>query len=339
MRDGCVVRGRAVQLPQGANRAPREGEPLRRRPRRVRLPFLDRRRGRVDDREEMHLAGVTGRVLKRIEDAGRPAVQLQPLQRLELSARFLPGVRVVARGKVVQVQQHAILTGGMNAGIDAVEPLLLRAPRLQVDVLREPAQPAVEGDYALRLQQAAQARHLRRAQRRRVRDVEPDGALPLLQRMHADAANAATGKRLHPGRFAGQQDRSADAAESRNGPAQRGADPAGLVRDLVGFVRHHVRVGVDPLRRPVLDFDDPDARRADGDEIDFVRLQPVVDRERQIRQEDPDVVAERRPEAAPDVLERLALAVVGERSARETSDVHCCCVVAERRKTPDSTRA
>ena len=129
------------------------------------------------------------------------------------------------------------------------------------------------------------------------------------------------------------------APSSGTGPAAPADDVYALAAGFFHVLFGREPFRYDPLRGPVLDFDDPDARRADGDEVDFVRLQPVVDRERQIRQEDPDVVAERRPEAAPDVLERLALAVVGERSARKISDVHCRCVVAERRKTPDSTRA
>ena len=316
-----IVRGRAVQLPQCVNCAPREGETRRRRPPCVRRSLLDRGRGRIDHGEEVHLSVITRGVLERIENAGGPVVQLQPAQRLELAARLVL-VRIVARGKVVQMQDHLVLPGGVNAGIDAVEPLLLRAPQLQVDVPCEPAQRTVEGDDALRLQEAAQPRHLRRAQRRRDRGVEPDRLLPLLQCVNADSANPPAGQELHLRRLARQQDRPVYAAKFRNGSAQRSADLARLACDLVGFLLHQVRVRVDPLRRPVLDFNDADARRTDGDEIYLVRLKPVGDRERAVRQQDPGVVAVSRLEAAPDVLERLAFTVVGERPAREGADFH-----------------
>ena len=162
VRHRRIVRGRAVQLPQCVNCASREGETRRRRPPCVRRSLLDRWRGRIDHGEEVHLSVITRGVLERIENAGGPVVQLQPAQRLELAARLVL-VRIVARGKVVQMQDHLVLPGGVNAGIDAVEPLLLRAPQLQVDVPCEPAQRTVEGDDALRLQEAAQPRHLRRA--------------------------------------------------------------------------------------------------------------------------------------------------------------------------------
>ena len=77
----------------------------------------------------------------------------------------------------------------------------------------------------------------------------------------------------------------------RDDLAERRSDLARLVRHAVSFLRHYVRVRVHPLRSPVFDLDDPNARRANCDDVDFIRLELMGDRESQIGQQDPFVVA------------------------------------------------
>jgi len=41
----------------------------------------------------------------------------------------------------------------------------------------------------------------------------------------------------------------------------------------------------------VLDLDDPNTRRANGDDINFIRLELMGDRESEIREQDPFAIA------------------------------------------------
>ncbi len=329
VQDRRVVHGLPMQLAQRAQRSPGEGQPHRDIPRPVRRALLDGRSQRVGHGEEVHFARVAGRRLPGIEYARRPGVQLQPVQRLELPRRARLGVGIVARRQVVEMQDHLVMPGGVDTLVCAVEPIRRRRATLQVDVAGEPPQGTVEGDRALRFQETAEPRDLLRAQHRR--RVEIDGLAPLLQRAEPHPPDDPAGQLPHARRLARQQDCAVHAAEVRHGLAGGGPDLAGLVRDPVRLLVHEVRVLIDPSPRPVLDFDDAHARRTDGDHVDLVRLELVRDRPGDVGQQYPLVVAgpERRFDAASEMFECRAFALVGERPAVEWGHVH----VAVRFKT------
>lgn len=106
-----VVFRRSVQFLQGSNRFPREPEARCGFPRLVGRPLLDGRRRGINDGEEVHFAGVSGRILKGVENAWRPVVQLQPAQCFEFPSRPRFGVGRVDSRQVVQMQDHPILSG------------------------------------------------------------------------------------------------------------------------------------------------------------------------------------------------------------------------------------
>lgn len=332
MQDWRAVHRLPVQLAQRAQRRPGESQPRRGVPLRVRRALIDGRSQRVGDGEEVHLPRVAGRRLPGIEHARRPGVQLQPVQRLELPFRSGLGIRLVARREVVEMKDHLVVPGGVNPLVHAVEPFRRGGAALQVDVAGEPPQGTVDGNGTLWLQESAEPRDLLRAQCRR--RVEIDGLAPLLQRAEPHPPDDPAGQFPYPRRLSRQQDHAVYAPDVRHGLAASGPDLPGLVRDPVRLLFHQVRVLVDPSPRPVLDLDDPHTRRTDGDHVDLVRLELVRDRPGQVGQQHPPVVAgpQRRLDAASEMFERRALALVGERPAREMNDLHRAVFVTERRR-------
>ena len=179
MQNRSVVLRCAMQLAQRANCRPCERQPRRNLPRGVRSPLLDRGSHRIDDGEELDLARVPGRGLIGIEHAGCPVVPLQTVQRFVLPPRADFGVLLVAGRQVVEMQDHPVLSGGMNACVGAVEALRLWAPAFQVDIASESPQRPVEGDADLRSELATQRRDALRAQPRL--GLESHRLLPLVQ--------------------------------------------------------------------------------------------------------------------------------------------------------------
>ncbi len=141
--------------------------------------------------------------------------------------------------------------------------------------------------------------------------IEPDSAFPLVQRIEPDSAQIPTGKPLHLGGFLGQQDRAVYAWEVRDDLAEGRSDLARLIGYAVSFLGQNVRVRVYPLRGPVFDLDDPNAWRANCDDVDFIGLELMGNGEGEIRQEDPFVAAWCRLQAAFQVLEGTQLALIG----------------------------
>ena len=103
--------------------------------------------------------------------------------------------------------------------------------------------------------------------------------------------------------------------------------------DLVRLLFHEVRVLIDPSPRPVLDLNDAYARRTDGHHVDLVRLELVRDRPGEVGQQNPvvAVAAERRFDAALEMFECGAFALVGERPAVEWRHSHFVGPVVESR--------
>ena len=322
VQDRCVVHRLAMQLVQGVQRGPREGQPRRGVPGPVRCALLKGRGQRVGDGEEVHLARVAGGRLPGVEHTRRPGVQLQPTQCLALPAGPRFRVRCIACRQVVEVQNDLVLAGGVDAPIDAVEPLDRGRAPFEVDVAGEPPQRAVEGDSTPGFQATAEKGDLLRAQR--WCSVEVDGLAPLFQRAEPHTPDDPAGQLRHVRRFARQQDHAVHAAEVRYGLARGGPDLAGLVRDLVRLLFHEVRVLIDPSPRPVLDLDDAHARRTDGHHVDLVRLELVRDRPGEVGQQNPQVAvaAERRFDAVFEMFECGAFALVGERPAVDWRHSH-----------------
>ena len=52
--------------------------------------------------------------------------------------------------------------------------------------------------------------------------------------------------------------------------SERRTDLARLVGQAIGFLFDEIRISIHPCCGPVLDLDDPDSRRADSDDVDFV---------------------------------------------------------------------
>ena len=322
VQDRRVVQGLAMHLAQRAQCRPGEGQPCRGIPRRIPRALFDGGCQRVGDREEVHFARVAGRRLPGIEYAGRPGMPLQAAQRLELPSRSGLGVRLVARGQVVEMQDHVVGPRGVDTLVYAVKPFLRRRATLQVDIAGEPTQGTVEGDGALRCQKKAEPPDLLRAQCRR--RVEIERLAPLLQRAEPHSADHSAGQLPSVRRFARQQHDAVHVTEVRYRPAATRPDLARLDRDSIRLLDHEVGVSVDPPSRPVLDFDDAHADRTDGDQVDLVRLELVRDRPGEVGQQQPLVVAgpQRRLDAALEMLERRAFALVGEWPAVERRHVH-----------------
>lgn len=77
----------------------------------------------------------------------------------------------------------------------------------------------------------------------------------------------------------------------------------------------------------MLYLNDAHAGRADRDDVDLVRLELRRHRERQVRQQNPGIVAivaGCRLETDLEMFERLAFTLVGGRSARKMDDFHDC---------------
>ena len=222
------------------------------------------------------------------------------------------------------MQHDTVPAYRVHPRVDAMKPFLFRRAPLQVDVARQAAQGAIDSDTALGRQHPAQTDHLLGLQRCRSIGLNSDCLLPLFQRPDVDATNRprAPSGRFPLGRSASQENHGVDVPDIGHVPAQRRADPACLVRGALRLVRHTILVRFHPFRVPVLDLDDANPRRADCHDIDLVGLVLRGDRERQIRKQNPLVVAGCRLEAAADGRECRTLTFVGGGAARELRDLH-----------------
>ena len=126
---------RFMKLAQCPHRAPGEDQSGACIPRVVGSPFLNAGCHRVGYRKEFNLARVTGRILKRVYDARRPVVLLQPVQRFPFALRLLQCLRVIVGRKVVEMKFHPILPGGMGRVVDAMKPLVARRQERQTGVI------------------------------------------------------------------------------------------------------------------------------------------------------------------------------------------------------------
>ena len=87
--------------------------------------------------------------------------------------------------------------------------------------------------------------------------------------------------------------------------SERCSDLAGFVRHAVSFLRHKVRVHIYPLPRPVLDLYDPNARRANCDNVNFIGLELVSNGESEICQQNPCAVTRCGSQPALQLLEGI----------------------------------
>ena len=220
-----IVRAGVMQLAQRTDGAAGKAGPGFRIPRPVFGALRQRRRRRILGGKERHFARVLRRILKGVDDARRPAVLLQPVQRIELAARLALRVRVVACRPVVEVQHHPLLPGSVSAPVDAVEPLGRVGLQLEVGVYAEAPQLAVERHAAPRLQHARRLPYLRSAQHGR--GTDPDRSLPRLEPVHGNAADDA-GQRRVPLRRVGDQKRARHVREAGGVLTQLPGDPLGL---------------------------------------------------------------------------------------------------------------
>ena len=108
----------------------------------------------------------------------------------------------------------------------------------------------------------------------------------------------------------------------REFPAERRTDLACLIRHPVGFRLDEGSVLRNPSCGPMFDFDDPDTRRADRDDVDLVGLEPMRGGERQIRQQHPCPIPGFGHQSRLDVRESFPFAFVDGRPAATQGDLH-----------------
>jgi hypothetical protein len=89
-------------------------------------------------------------------------VNLETVERLKFPLRLGLSILVIARGQIIKMQNHAIPSGGVSTLVDAVEPLILRGLKFEVDIPGEPSERPVDSNGTLRLQNAAQTRDISR---------------------------------------------------------------------------------------------------------------------------------------------------------------------------------
>ena len=160
--------------------------------------------------------------------------------------------------------------------------------------------------------------------------MEPDRIAPTLERVEWDAANGLTVlKRRDFGCRLSHQKHAVHPRQALHLPAQFRADSARLVGYAIGLMFYAIglmfdefRVSLDPRRSPVLDLNDPDAGRADGDDVNLVGLPMVCRGEGQVRQQYPLVITRLVDQRPLDVFECLALALVDSRPALNVYDFH-----------------
>ena len=153
--------------------------------------------------------------------------------------------------------------------------------------------------------------------------MEPNRSVPRLEGTEWNAANGLT--TLERPDLSGRLGHQKHAVHPRQGPdqpAQRRANLARLVSYALGFLFDTFEISIDPCRGPVFDLDDLDPGRANGDDVDLVRLTAVGRGESQVCQQDPLVVPGLSRQAGPELLECLALALVDGRPARDMVHFH-----------------
>src|SRR5665213_291438 len=85
-----------------------------------------------------------------------------------------------------------------------------------------------------------------------------------------------------------------------------------------------------PLRRPMLDFDDANALRANRNYVDLIRLQMVSDREGKVCKENPFAVPWNRLQSRFNVFESEQFTLIGSWTTRKQRDLHT--------RTPEANR-
>ena len=149
-----------------------------------------------------------------------------------------------------------------------MKSLIRRRLKFQIAIISQSSQRTVYSHTGLRVQSLAQPLDLR--WRQVARRIQAQGTLPSSQRVELDAADFPPLKRLDLRGILRDQEHPIHPAEIRDHPAQRGANLARLVRYPLGLAFHKLGIAIYPSRRPVLDLDDPNPRRADGNNVDFV---------------------------------------------------------------------
>ena len=228
---------------------------------------------------------------------------------------------VIYRRKIVEMEDDPFPATRVLGSIRPVESLCNGRLQRQVDIAGEPLHRSIHGDAGIGGQRFCELPHL--GPRKDFTGIRVEGLSPLIEGVHRYALDAPIGESLDLGPCLCNEKDSVHAAEPRAYPLAKGrADLAGLVRDLVSLVFDRILVPIDPIRRPVLDLDHPQTRRADGDDIDLCGLLPATGREGEIAEQDPLAIARGGDQTVLEVLYRLALADVCERAALERSDLH-----------------
>ena len=214
MHHGLFVFTGLVQFPERTNGATREVQTRRRIPFVIGCAFLDAGRSGIGQREEGDLTLISGCILVGIEDTWRPAMQLQPKQRLEFASRPRLRLWIVARGQIIEVQNHPILPCGMGPPVNPVEPLVGRRLELQAGVAGQPLQRAVHCDLAIWRQSVGEHPDLLR--RQRARRIETNRVPPGLERVERNAPNDPALEPTDLGGCLGDQERAVHPPEARS---------------------------------------------------------------------------------------------------------------------------
>ncbi len=137
MNHGLFVAGCSVQFLQSTNGAPRKSHPRRRIPRKIGRSILNARSGGVDHREKEHLACVSRRRLIGIQNSWGPVIQLELVKRFVFAAGFRLCVFFITCRQIVEMQDHPVLSRGMNSLVNAMERLLFWCLEFQIHVAGE----------------------------------------------------------------------------------------------------------------------------------------------------------------------------------------------------------
>ena len=194
------------------------------------------------------------------------------------------------------MQFHPIQPGGVGRVVDAMKPLVARRQELEAGIIGHSLERAVEGNDACWLQCLAQfpdfilRQHLSRK--------ETDSVSTFLESIERNSANRTDifDCRVLRCRL-GYEKHALNPRQVRDLLAQHRADLARFFRHALGFPFDDSNVSFDPGLGPVLDLNDLDSGRADGNYVDLVGLAKMRGRESEIRQQEPLVASGLRPQA------------------------------------------
>ena len=275
-----------MQLDQGLHGFPGEREARFGSPIVVRPTIRNGRGQGTGEGKEVKLAGVARNGLIRIHDLRRPRVLGKPPHAVPFAHGLGRGSLILSR-QVIEVQFDRLAGLLAPALVDAVELLLDRLQGMQVAVPRDRTELPAHRSLGFARGQAL-PRRLHFVRGEDPRPPESDGVLPILERVQPNSIEfrscGVLGLRF-PTR---EEDRIVNRpriaaqclAHRRTCSLRLVHQPRSLLLDDVGVGPYEVVV-------PVLDLHQTDARRANGDYVDFERRAPLLVRELQVREQQP----------------------------------------------------